>query len=45
MAQVGVRTAHKLPAKQLRYVFIAVMLYMGWVMIRKGLGITLPIPI
>ena len=43
MAQVGVRTAHKLPAKQLRYVFIVVMLYMGWVMIKKGLGITLPI--
>ncbi len=43
MAQVGVKTAHKLPAKQLRYVFIAVMLYMGWVMIKKGLGITLPI--
>ena len=45
MALVGVRTAHKLPAKQLRYVFIAVMLYMGWVMIRNGLGLKLPIPI
>ncbi len=43
MAQVGVRTAHKLPAKQLRYVFILVMLYMGYVMIKKGLGISLPI--
>jgi len=29
MAQVGVRVAHKLPAPQLRYVFIAVMIYMG----------------
>jgi len=29
MAQVGVRVAHKLPAKQLKYVFIAVMIYMG----------------
>ena len=45
MAQVGVRAAHRLPAKQLRYVFIAVMLYMGWVMIRNGLGLKLPIPI
>ena len=29
MAQVGAITAHKLPAKQLRYIFIALMLYMG----------------
>ncbi|HEY93098.1 MAG TPA: sulfite exporter TauE/SafE family protein [Dehalococcoidia bacterium] len=29
MAQVGAITAHKLPAKQLRYIFIAVMFYMG----------------
>jgi uncharacterized membrane protein YfcA len=29
MAQVGVRVAHRLPAKQLKYVFIAVMIYMG----------------
>ena len=29
MAQVGAVTAHKLPAKQLRYVFIAIMFYMG----------------
>jgi len=29
MAQVGAVTAHKLPAKQLSYIFIAVMLYMG----------------
>jgi len=29
MAQVGAITTHKLPAKQLRYIFIAVMFYMG----------------
>jgi len=29
MAQVGAITAHKLPAKQLRYIFMAVMFYMG----------------
>ena len=29
MAQVGAITAHKLPAKQLRYIFIVVMFYMG----------------
>ncbi|MBA7584553.1 hypothetical protein ES708_26508 [subsurface metagenome] len=29
MAQVGAITAHRLPARQLRYIFIAVMLYMG----------------
>jgi len=29
MAQVGVRTAHRIPAKQLKWIFIAVMLYMG----------------
>ena len=28
-AQVGAITAHKLPAKQLRYIFIAIMFYMG----------------
>ena len=28
-AQIGAITAHKLPAKQLRYIFIAVMFYMG----------------
>ena len=33
MAQVGARTAHRLPAKQLRYVFIIVMFYMGLKMI------------
>jgi len=29
MAQVGAITTHKLPARQLKYIFIAVMLYMG----------------
>ncbi len=29
MAQVGARAAHKLPAKQLKNIFIAVMIYMG----------------
>ena len=33
MAQVGARVAHKIPAKQLKYLFIAVMLYMGLKMI------------
>jgi len=28
-AQLGAIAAHKLPARQLRYIFIAVMLYMG----------------
>jgi len=29
MAQAGVRVAHKLPAKHLKYLFIAVMVYMS----------------
>ena len=29
MAQIGALTAHRLPAKQLRYIFIVVMFYMG----------------
>ncbi len=29
MAQIGAITAHKLPAKQLSYIFIAIMFYMG----------------
>jgi uncharacterized membrane protein YfcA len=29
MAQVGAITAHRLPARQLRYVFVGVMVYMG----------------
>jgi len=33
MVQVGAVTAHKLPAKQLRWIFIVVMFYMGLKMI------------
>jgi hypothetical protein len=33
MAQIGAVTAHRLPAKQLRYIFIAVVFYMGLRMI------------
>ncbi|MCD6206843.1 MAG: TSUP family transporter [Methanosarcinales archaeon] len=33
MAQVGVLAAHKLPARELKYVFIVVMAYMGLKMI------------
>jgi len=33
MAVVGAKAAHKLPAKQLKYIFIAVMFYMGLKMI------------
>ncbi|MCK4369169.1 MAG: sulfite exporter TauE/SafE family protein [Dehalococcoidales bacterium] len=33
MAQVGAITAHKLPARQLKYIFIAVMFYMGLMML------------
>ena len=33
MTQVGAITTHKLPAKQLRYIFIAVMFYMGLKMV------------
>jgi len=29
MAQLGAIAAHRLPAKQLRYIFIAIMFYMG----------------
>ncbi len=29
MAQLGAITAHRLPAKQLKYIFIAIMFYMG----------------
>jgi len=43
MAQVGARTAHKLPAKQLKYVFIAVMIYMGLKMIGVFGWLGLPI--
>ena len=43
MAQVGVRVAHKLPAKQLKYVFIAVMIYMGLKMIGAFAWLHVPI--
>ena len=43
MAQVGVRVAHKLPAKQLKYVFISVMIYMGLRMIGVLAWLNLPI--
>jgi len=33
MAQVGTVTAHKLPARQLEYVFVALMFYMGLKMV------------
>jgi len=33
MAQVGVRVAHLLPAKQLKYVFVVVMIYISLKMI------------
>jgi len=43
MAQVGVITAHKLPAKQLRWIFVAVMFYMGLKMIGVFSWLHLPI--
>ena len=43
MAQIGVRTAHRLPAKQLKYVFIAVMIYMGLKMMGVFSWLHLPI--
>ncbi len=43
MAQLGSMTAHALPAKQLRYIFIAVMLYVGLRMVGvfSWLGLTI----
>ena len=43
MAQVGVRTAHRLPAKQLKYIFVAVMVYMALKMIGVFAWLHLPI--
>jgi len=43
MAQVGVIVAHKLPAKQLKYIFIAVMIYMSLKMIGVFGWLGLPI--
>jgi uncharacterized membrane protein YfcA len=43
VAQIGARAAHKLPAKQLKYIFIAVMIYMGLKMIGVFTWLHLPI--
>jgi uncharacterized membrane protein YfcA len=43
LAIVGAKTAHLLPAKQLKYMFIAVMLYMGLKMIGVFAWLHLPI--
>lgn len=43
MAIVGAKTAHLLPAKQLKYIFIAVMLYMGLKMIGVFAWLHLPL--
>jgi len=43
MAIVGAKTAHLLPAKQLKYIFIAVMVYMGLKMIGVFAWLHLPI--
>ncbi len=43
MAQVGAHFAHKLPAKQLKYIFIVVMIYMGLKMIGVFSWLGLPI--
>jgi len=42
-AQIGVKVAHKLPAKQLKYVFVTVMFYMGLKMIGVFGWLHLPI--
>ena len=43
MAQVGAILAHKLPAKQLKYIFISLMIYMGLKMIGVFGWLGLPI--
>jgi len=43
MALVGVKAAHKLPAKQLKYLFIIVMIYMGLKMIGVFTWLNLPL--
>ena len=43
MVQIGAITAHKLPAKQLRYIFIGVMFYMGLRMLGAFDWLGLPI--
>ena len=39
MAQVGAKAAHKPPAKQLKFIFIAIMIYMGLKMIGVFLAV------
>ncbi len=43
IAQVGARVAHRLPAKQLRWIFIVVMCYMGLKMIGVFSWLHLPV--
>jgi uncharacterized membrane protein YfcA len=43
MAQIGVKTSHKLPEKQLRYIFILVMFYIALKMIGVFSWIGLPL--
>ena len=43
MAQVGAITAHKLPARQLRYIFIALMFYVGLKMLGVFDWLDLPV--
>jgi len=43
MAQIGALTAHKLPGKKLKYIFIAVMVYMALKMIGVFAWLHLPI--
>ncbi|MGQ4873074.1 MAG: sulfite exporter TauE/SafE family protein [Promethearchaeia archaeon] len=43
MAIIGAKTAHKLPGKQLKYLFIIVMIYMGLKMIGVFTWLGLPI--
>lgn len=43
MAQLGAKTAHVLPAKQLRYIFIAVLVYIGLKMLGAFSWLGLPI--
>jgi len=43
LAQLGAKTAHALPAKQLRYIFIALMVYIGLRMIGVFIWLGLPI--
>jgi len=43
MAQLGARAAHALPARQLRYVFVALMLYIGLKMLGVFSWLGLPV--